>query len=772
MHFGEKLALGYPAGDIGTSDEPQWNLANGVDCIGFIGQVWRTGTRLNMPRALEMMRPIRFQDLRAGDVVQRYISGSTINHVVLFRNWINYDPGVDGEPFVGAQFMAYEAALKPNKVVVSTYELTGIDVANPTTKYFRGQGYLTDKVQIKRIEYCDPIDCGTDGLYEDPDYYPYTYLNPIDVVLVIDRSGSMSGNKLSMAKQSAKMFIDLMRPGDKIGVVAFGSTTSVVYPLQEILATGADIKGDAKNAIDTITASGGTPMGAGLQLGQQQLNTNGQSDPIRLMLLLSDGVENGSPTADQVLPGIIADKITVHTLALGIGADVEKLQNIAGQTGGVYRFALADGMTDIFYAIYSKVYGEGVVKRVSGTVDPNSTVEQYITVDSTIGSMNFSLNWPGSDLDLTLVRPDGTIVDPNVAGSDPDITFTSNLTYEFYTVYAPQPGVWTMKIFGKSTGPSGENYIASVSAMDAMIVSADFDKTDYVTGTPIKLTASVEDSSLVDPLGTEYIRGATMLVTAEDPAQSQYSFELYDDGLHADGAADDGVYANTFADTGLEGSYNFNVQIAGTNNLHGQAFTREYSLSTVVKALTFPTTGILDDFNRADGSIGSNWYGNTASYNISSNQLLVKSKNANLDIYWNTASFGPDQEAYFTFSSVNTTSVDQDLILKSQYVYGWAYGLIDIQYEASANRVVVWTYDHNQSWVQYGADIPVMFVNGDQFGARALSNGTVEVYRNGALIATRDISAWPYNTSGGYIGLWFGNAKDARVDDFGGGTVP
>lgn len=240
-YFGEKIAANAPAGDIGTSDGPAWSYANGVDCIGFVGQVWRTGTRLNMPKALQMMRPIRFQDLRAGDVIQRYISGSSQNHVILFRNWVNYDPGTDGAPYFGAQFMAYEAALKPNKVVISTYELTDIDVANPTSKYFRGQGYLTDKVQIKRVEYCDPTGCRTDGSYEDPDYYPYTYLNPIDVVLVIDRSGSMYGNELEMAKQSAKMFVDLMRPGDKVGVVAFGSSASIVYPLQEILATGTDM---------------------------------------------------------------------------------------------------------------------------------------------------------------------------------------------------------------------------------------------------------------------------------------------------------------------------------------------------------------------------------------------------------------------------------------------------------------------------------------------------------------------------------------------------
>lgn len=74
--------------------------------------------------------------------------------------------------------------------------------------------------------------------------------------------------------------------------------------------------------------------------------------------------------------------------------------------------------------------------------------------------------------------------------------------------------------------------------------------------------------------------------------------------------------------------------------------------------------------------------------------------------------------------------------------------------------------------MQYGADIPVTFVNGDQFGARALADGTVEVYRNGVLLATRDVTAWPHYSSGGYLGLWFGDAKNVLIDDFGGGNIP
>lgn len=74
-----------------------------------------------------------------------------------------------------------------------------------------------------------------------------------------------------------------------------------------------------------------------------------------------------------------------------------------------------------------------------------------------------------------------------------------------------------------------------------------------------------------------------MQVTVEDPAQNQYSFDLYEDGRHGDGKADNGVYANAFGNTLTAGTYNFYVQISGVNDSNGLPFTREYFLSTVVQ---------------------------------------------------------------------------------------------------------------------------------------------------------------------------------------------
>jgi hypothetical protein len=55
-------------------------------------------------------------------------------------------------------------------------------------------------------------------------------------------------------------------------------------------------------------------------------------------------------------------------------------------------------------------------------------------------------------------------------------------------------------------------------------------------------------------------------------------------------------------------------------------------------------------------------------------------------------------------------------------------------------------------------------------GARATSAGSIEVYRNGSLLGSRDVSAWTHASAGGYIGLWLANAANVVLDDFGGGT--
>jgi hypothetical protein len=177
---------------------------------------------------------------------------------------------------------------------------------------------------------------------------------------------------------------------------------------------------------------------------------------------------------------------------------------------------------------------------------------------------------------------------------------------------------------------------------------------------------------------------------------------------------------------------------------------------------------LLDDFNQADTVMSANWGGFTSNYSVISNALNV---DAGDTVFWQAESFGPNQEVFVTLTDIDEGGTEHDLLLKSQSGTTWTSGMLEVWYDAVNERVQVYTFAPSQGWIKHGSDIQVAFVDGDQFGAKALADGSVEVYRNGNLIGTVDVSLWPYASSGGYLGMWFFNA-DAIVDDFGGGTVP
>lgn len=166
--------------------------------------------------------------------------------------------------------------------------------------------------------------------------------------------------------------------------------------------------------------------------------------------------------------------------------------------------------------------------------------------------------------------------------------------------------------------------------------------------------------------------------------------------------------------------------------------------------------------------MGSSWSGGTNGYTIATNRVDVGNGGS---AFWAPTSFSSNQEVYVTLSTIDATGAEVDLLLKSQSRTTWANGLIEVWYNAATRVVQVWTYASGQNWVQQGADIPVTLVSGDVFGARATADGQVRIYRNGTLLATRDIRSWPYYTLGGYIGLWYDNAPNSFFDDFGGGNA-
>ncbi|NQE53242.1 hypothetical protein C5S29_06580 [ANME-1 cluster archaeon GoMg3.2] len=183
----------------------------------------------------------------------------------------------------------------------------------------------------------------------------YTTAGHADVMLIIDRSGSMDwpSSKIEDAKASAKLFVDYMRDDDYAGVVSFASSASYNYHLTPLTAA---IKIAIKTAIDAIYASGSTAMGAGLRYGLNDLTSLGDPTHSWAMVLLSDGYHNSGEHPDSVLPDIKVWDIRVFTIGLGDDVDRALLEHIATETGGEYYYAAtSDQLREIYELIVGRV---------------------------------------------------------------------------------------------------------------------------------------------------------------------------------------------------------------------------------------------------------------------------------------------------------------------------------------------------------------------------------------------------------------------------------
>ncbi len=121
---------------------------------------------------------------------------------------------------------------------------------------------------------------------------PIVQRRPLDVMIVLDRSGSMLGTPLADAKQAAKTLIDQLDPSlDQVGLVSYATTASLDKGLTNNFV-------QVKTAIDSLVANGYTNIGDAVFKAQAELNANGRSNAVPVIVLLSDGVANRSHAGD------------------------------------------------------------------------------------------------------------------------------------------------------------------------------------------------------------------------------------------------------------------------------------------------------------------------------------------------------------------------------------------------------------------------------------------------------------------------------------------
>ena len=109
---------------------------------------------------------------------------------------------------------------------------------------------------------------------------------PIDLVAVLDVSGSMTGAKLSMLKRAMRLVISSLGSSDRIAVVAFSATPKRLLPLRRMTAQGQRA---ARRVIDMLVCSQGTSLGEALRKATKVLEDRRERNPVASIMLLSDG---------------------------------------------------------------------------------------------------------------------------------------------------------------------------------------------------------------------------------------------------------------------------------------------------------------------------------------------------------------------------------------------------------------------------------------------------------------------------------------------------
>lgn len=209
---------------------------------------------------------------------------------------------------------------------------------------------------------------------------------PLNLSLVLDKSGSMQGKKIKNLREAAKLVVDRLGPQDMISVVAFSDRKYLIAESQPVTD-----KESLKKKIDRIRDGGGTAISGGMGQGLAELDKALSPDRVSRMLLLTDGQTFGDEKQCKKLGKKAGDQgIVVQALGLGDDWNEDLLDDIAEASGGVADFIDSpDKIVEVFERTVQSmqdtvVQNAQVVLRLAGGITPRQ-VWQVLPMISNLG---------------------------------------------------------------------------------------------------------------------------------------------------------------------------------------------------------------------------------------------------------------------------------------------------------------------------------------------------------------------------------------------------
>ncbi|MHC4295491.1 MAG: VIT domain-containing protein, partial [Planctomycetota bacterium] len=181
---------------------------------------------------------------------------------------------------------------------------------------------------------------------------------PKDVAVVLDRSGSMSGEKIEQAAQAVRFILNNLNENDRFNVIAYSDTIDTFFDeLTEVSKKNLD---DARDQLDRISSGGGTNIHDALVTAMKMLRDNGEPKRPRYLIFLTDGLPTVGKTDEKTILKDTreANAAGVRLFAFGVGYDVNirLLDKLVGENHGKSDYVKpAENIESKISSLYAKI---------------------------------------------------------------------------------------------------------------------------------------------------------------------------------------------------------------------------------------------------------------------------------------------------------------------------------------------------------------------------------------------------------------------------------
>lgn len=234
------------------------------------------------------------------------------------------------------------------------------------------------------------VKVGVTGFEMESDTLPM----PLNVAIVLDRSGSMSGEKIEQAKKAAAAAVELMKADDIVSIIAYDTEVERLVP--------ATKRGDGKEIIEKISKlepGGTTALYAGTQAGGDEVKKFLDQEKINRVILLSDGLANVGPSSPEEA-GELGKKlggqgICVTTLGLGDGYNEDLMLKLSQASDGNHVYITkASNLVEVFneeFKTATKVVAQEVSCRL--VCETGIRPVRLLNREGTIDGQTISFDW-------------------------------------------------------------------------------------------------------------------------------------------------------------------------------------------------------------------------------------------------------------------------------------------------------------------------------------------------------------------------------------------